>query len=970
MHPEWASRFYGIVVDPDVAAAAHEGLTDPAIDDLVDAHLAINYAYFGAIDKTLSGFVVLESTGDDYTLLDLRDGGQVWWQSHDTRALELRHASLADYLAKHEDVALAARGTREVSSVALCARYQWLVWFLARPLEQHGKPVQEIEYLVRGGIGRLRHSWPSRTALDAAFAHELTLLRGDPHLAIYWLLHTTAFADPERRRRVIEAMEPSCELARAFVARLGELPLAGDVPVVPGFRARRAFAQTYGETELVAEEIPRACLVALELDPWTGSLVHALQVTSGMDRGLLAPAEVATVVARITDVAPGTQLVRAVLVRRGGATASPHADQLARLIPGGADPWWFQLEALWQVHELAYDGAALVAATRTIVARDRYHRRALQMAMRAAQIANEPEAVIDTIERELAIADQVIDPFQKLVEAPQQWQATIGMLPLPMARRALAWRVLQRVALNKPSAELAAWAAQQVITSDEGAVLVGEAFAAMDAETQGGVVAAMAEAIDREDHPLVATLLACLDGPEPPPTDFAAEMTMKKTKGAALIALARWLHAPAMFEKLMPIVERPASGALVDLFWGKLFSPFEKASHVVPRLTPAQVVRVGKALIATVLRHPDIHGRNAAGHALARFAPPAAEAVLVDALTEYGVRFAAAKGPGGAVLDHGKTEHDQLEDLVANLYAAVARLKTPGSREALVERLFAERRAYWRLGNAIAQIWSPEVHAQVLARLAERRDARAAGAYAYALQDFVKQGAPLLDLARLVREWQGDTELARGFLHYALVVGIAAALAAGDHELVRLAHENAAWIAEPPLEPDAFTRGLAWTNPLETEDGARALAAALGPVAPAQPPPATPPVATMPGAPALGVVKQPAATKPATTDPAGTPAAKESAGAKKAAGAKQPAATKKPAAKRPVAEKPAAKKPAAKQPAVAKKPVAKKPVVKKPMAKKPAAKKPAKAATKKSAVKPKPAKPAKGRAKRAAGPRR
>ncbi|HEY6039649.1 MAG TPA: hypothetical protein VIV58_35455, partial [Kofleriaceae bacterium] len=275
------------------------------------------------------------------------------------------------------------------------------------------------------------------------------------------------------------------------------------------------------------------------------------------------------------------------------------------------------------------------------------------------------------------------------------------------------------------------------------------------------------------------------------------------------------------------LVERPASGSVVDLFWAKLFSPSEKTSYVVPSLDATQAVRCAKAMIATELRHPSIHARNAAGHQLYRFSHPGAEAFLIDALTDYGVRFAAAKGPGGAVLDHGKTEHDQLEDLVANLYAAVRGLGTPGSREALIERLFAERRSYWRLGSAIGDVWSPELHARVIQLLAERRDARAAGAYAYALYDFVKKGAPLVDLARLVREWQGDTEVARGFLHYALAVGIWAALSARDYELVRLAHENAAWIAEPPLSPDAYARGRTWLNPLDTEDGKRALAAAL-----------------------------------------------------------------------------------------------------------------------------------------------
>ena len=63
--PGWASRFYGMDVSPAVAAAAHEHLTDNETEDLVDAHLGINYAYFGAIDKTLAGFVILDDEGDN-----------------------------------------------------------------------------------------------------------------------------------------------------------------------------------------------------------------------------------------------------------------------------------------------------------------------------------------------------------------------------------------------------------------------------------------------------------------------------------------------------------------------------------------------------------------------------------------------------------------------------------------------------------------------------------------------------------------------------------------------------------------------------------------------------------------------------------------------------------------------------------------------------------------------------------------
>jgi hypothetical protein len=835
MTAAWATRFYGMNVTTEIAAAIGETLTDRSIEDLVDAHLGINYAYFGAIDKTLAGFVVLDNRGDDYTLLDLRDGQQVWWQDHETRELELRYDTLAAYRASGDSPAetpkLAARGRRGVTSRALGARYQWLVWLLARPLE-----LQAIEDLVRGGIGRLRHAWPRRETLQTAFEHELPMVAGDPHLAIYWLLHTTAVADHERRARVIGAVDRANDLVRAFAGRLGDLPLAGDVPIVPGFRARRALVQTYGETELAPDDIPRACLTALEIEPETSSLGHGLQVTGGLERGQLAQIDVAAVMARIPEHTAGTELVRAVMAKRAGATASPHADELAGSISRslGRDPWWFALEAMWQTHELAYKGDALYSATFAILQRDRYHRRALQMAMRAAQIANAGETVIGALERDLELADQVITPFQKLVEQPRDWQATVAALPNEAAVRALAWRVLQRVAVNKPPPELAAWAAQQVIARDVGISLVADAFAQMDADTQSGVVGALAGVIDRADHPLIAILLACLDGPEPPPTDFGAQFEMKRAKGAALIALAPWFQTPPLFDRLMAVVERPASGGVVDLFWAKLFSPSEKASYVVGRLDAMQAERVARAMIATSLRHPSIHARNSAGHQLYRFSHHGAEQFLIDALTDYAVRFAAVKGPGGVGLDHGRTENDQLEELVANLYAAVRGLKTPASREALIERLFAERRAYWRLGSAIGDVWSAEFHARVMELLAERRDARAAGAYAYALHAFVKKGGPLVDLARLVREWQGDTEVARGFLHYALVVGIDAALAARDYDLVRLAHENAAWIAEPPLEPDAYARGREWHNPLETETVKAALAAALSGEAAAQ----------------------------------------------------------------------------------------------------------------------------------------
>src|SRR4051794_7265805 len=230
------TRFYGLPVPQDVAATATEHMIDTTVDDLVDAHLGINYAYFGGIDKTLSGFVILDDEGDDYTLLDIRDTGQVWFQDHETRDVSLKNDKEKPKPTK-----------RVISTVDLCARYQWLVWQLAMPLMKNGKPMQTLDYLVRNGIGRFRHVFPRKEAFEKTFSAELSHLASDPHLAIYWLLHTTALADDARRSEVVAAIgDAGPELLQAFVARLGSLPVTGDLPVIPEFRARRSLAMIYG----------------------------------------------------------------------------------------------------------------------------------------------------------------------------------------------------------------------------------------------------------------------------------------------------------------------------------------------------------------------------------------------------------------------------------------------------------------------------------------------------------------------------------------------------------------------------------------------------------------------------------------------------------------------------------------------------------------------------------------------------
>jgi hypothetical protein len=596
---------------------------------------------------------------------------------------------------------------------------------------------------------------------------------------------------------VLDAIgDADTDLVRAFVVRLGRLPLSGDLPVVPEFRARRALGLTYGAHELTPDTVAHACLRALEASPHTSSLAHGLQVANAIDKGMLEPG---LAIARILDTTPGVALVRAVIDRKRGAMSSPHADALARLLVDTGEPWFLALEALWFVHELAYEGTALVAATRRIVARDRYHRRALQMAMRAASIAGQP---IDDIDRDLAISDALAPAYARLVDRPGDWEQVVGTLAMPL-RHPLAYRVLQRTQLTRPAPELAVWAARQVQRTGE--ALIGEAFANLDDTTTTAIVAAAS------DEP--AILLAFLDGPEPGPHDVVARTALERGKQAALTALAPRIAEPVVFAKLMTIVERPARGGLLALVWSTLFSPDAAATYVLPLLDAKQATRVARALVACSHRHPEPAARAAAGRVLLRFDHPGAESFLIDALTEYGARHADSDA--------------SLEDLVANLYSAVRAVNTPAARRALAERLFAERRAYGRMGRALADVWDAGLHTEVLALFRARRDARAAGAYAYTLRDFVLQKQPLVELAELITDWHGDDEVARAFLHYALVVGIDAALALGRADVARRAHEAAAWIAEPPLEPEHSIRGTGWVNPLEDPEVAAALQQAL-----------------------------------------------------------------------------------------------------------------------------------------------
>ena len=112
--------------------------------------------------------------------------------------------------------------------------------------ELAGRDVERFSRAVRGQyadlIGNGLWFTPLREALDAAFAAELPELADDPHLAIYWLLHTTMLAEvrpavPDLEHVFVARGQPrdgqhafAVLTAQAWEAREGRRPLAGSDP--------------------------------------------------------------------------------------------------------------------------------------------------------------------------------------------------------------------------------------------------------------------------------------------------------------------------------------------------------------------------------------------------------------------------------------------------------------------------------------------------------------------------------------------------------------------------------------------------------------------------------------------------------------------------------------------------------------------------------------------------------------------
>lgn len=484
-----ASRYFGLPVPTRAADLLDSRLLEYWVGDrgpLVDAHLAINYPYFGAIDKSLSGFVVIEDEGDDYTLLDLRGDGRVWWQDHETRDLELWFDSFEDWLAYLDELARASsndedgRSKFEIrdsfrprssvtetelapTSAELAERYQWLVWLLAQPLLHDGKPMQSAGDLASSAAGHFADYW-SETDARKVFEVELPLLHRDPHLAIYWLLHTSLLAQDADRARVLDEIaraQERPELLDAFVAAFGTLAVDGDVPAVPDFRIRRSLLPEYLAAD--DDERARAALTALEMTPDHRSLDRASWIIAGLDSGVLTTERVNAVLDRI-PVTTGTALLRADTDRRAGHEYSSAADTLAGLLPASTGSWQTRLWSLTTVLPLVRDGAALAEAARELLTKDPYSRPCLTVLRRAHELCGtEPVLTGEELDRRWVDAEASAAYLDRLQNTEDEHLAILTEIAGTELGDVVAQRILLRADVEKSPAEVIEWALRTIL---------------------------------------------------------------------------------------------------------------------------------------------------------------------------------------------------------------------------------------------------------------------------------------------------------------------------------------------------------------------------------------------------------------------------------------------------------------------------------------------------------------------------
>ncbi|MEG2805347.1 hypothetical protein [Stenotrophomonas sp.] len=786
------SRFYALPVTTALADAIDTDFAQAHLDDLVHAHLSGNPLYFGGIDKTLSGFVVLDDIGDNYTLLDLRGDGTVWWQDHETRQVEPRFANLDDYLAfrarlaEDEDEAalLAEYACRQPikpgSTAALLARYQWLMHALALPTrDREGHALHSGEELAVDAYGRLIGLFPQDGDDQRCFRKELPQLAADPHLALYWLLHASLLGQDKRLASVLAAIDgTTVPLLQAFVAVFGAMADDADIAVVPEFRHRRARLMMMAQYDTGAPLRERLRMLAVSPHTVGMPLVDELTLALEQDPDALDAVAALQAVDAIQDAtAPSVWALRAYLQHHLGQPAGDAADQATRLLASGAHPPLGVVQLLYPIAQQIHDGTALLAVVTPLLAWDDLMTRVLDLVERAQQLTHIELLSVEALAERRHLAEDLLTIW----DAPG-FAAGVAAAA-PATREAMAIRLARRPILADTD-EDREWAIGFLAagTLPNRGALLQRALPQLSAQMQRHLLPAICASVTDPGDGLVPMLLALL-GEQPPAGDISAEMDADARADAILKGLAAHWGDPRLFEPLMTMLtDAPINSVLVDRL-----GPLTDTLQAV--LDTSQRQRLFHWAVARVAAREDDY-----------WSPRVLERLNSVDLVPSLCTTLEARSQALATL---RPADDKL---LSSLYDSLGDIAKhdPPTAAYLVDRLWKEqaypRGLYW----ALYMCRSPELHTRVMAQLQQRPSVAAAAVYCVSIHSWDKYPDRALDVADQVLAWPMPQQAeARAWYKYLMLLGTAAALPRQEPERVRAFHQRASEIEEVAREPGA-----------------------------------------------------------------------------------------------------------------------------------------------------------------------
>ena len=286
-------------------------------------------------------------------------------------------------------------------------------------------------------------------------------------------------------------------------------------------------------------------------------------------------------------------------------------------------------------------------------------------------------------------------------EGGSAWAAALADCIDTTMRLDAAREILQHVELQQepPTLEALRWCFDCLSTSqDEADVSIARrALEELQRKPRSQLLSSFEDVIERSDpgHPVEQLLVdVVVRAPPGEGCNFFRETMFK----SVLEFLSPFAHEQRFFEVLFQVVESGSNLLAGKVIVNTLLNCLEKRS-LIYRLDPTRAERVARVLVSGAV-HAGEPLRFACAGALFYFNHRGAEAFLMQALNEYGAVNAEKQSD--------PERRDKLETVVANLYSAVRNLRTPAALRAIAERLFSERREYWRLGDALGTLCRKE----------------------------------------------------------------------------------------------------------------------------------------------------------------------------------------------------------------------------------------------------------------------